>query len=371
MPSNAKPQDLVSLLEENFKAGRPLLEDATLFRGTRLPDQTLSSFSPDTMHTSILPQVAASYTHNWDEKLAFIGTYKLDRENTRFYPDYGLEKAQQGDAVKSLSVKEAEALLAPLVARYAAATGRERSQAETALENTIKTHMYESNTPTRTLEGQPNRPTDLYGYPGSPGSAVRQYVVHQLQPMTPALERTVKEVMHAEFRSPATDKLHSLAGNAGRAQGAIQVLEQAGAAEFRKATASLDQKPLNEFLNALSSHGSTPQEEKLARFGTSLVASLTRESASERETGARLIAAVEQLTGQNASFKDIVSVASASNSASQGMAHGANPSQDIRMGRSMEASASPDNASRSSSDAAPSTGVSTPTRASSPVELSR
>ena len=256
MPALQKelPTDLLDLLESNFRQGKPLLEDAVLYRGSRLPDQTQGSFSKEVMHGSLLPQVAASYTHNWDEKTSFIGTYPVDRRTTKFFPDFGMEKVIDGKPMTSMSVAEAEKALQPYVREFAAAQPgtQARRAAEAKLEGFVKQTLYEANVPTRTAMGAPNRPATLYAYTGNPKVAIRQAVGLQMRRVDPLFAQQAKDVVYAEHRNAVGAQLHQLASdNPGKKF--IRVVQAIAQREYGEALrANHDEKPLNMFLDAVA-----------------------------------------------------------------------------------------------------------------------
>ena len=310
--NNDAPKDLVALMEDNFKSGRPILQDAVLYRGTRRPDQTSSSYSGDTMHGSLLPQVAASYTHNWKESTSFIGTYKVDRESTRFYRDFGLEQHLDKKAVPSVSVREAEQLLEPFVRNLAAArTSQERGQAEERLETAIKRNLYESNVPTRTSNGEPNRPVDLYLYNGRPDVGVRQAVSLNLTKVGMQNEGSVKAFMVKNHRNPAIKAIHQLSTQPGHAQKALEVL---GAIAQREFSAQLQtqhgHKPFNQMLNDIAKQPLSADQERMGRFAKVLVESVAHPNPAVQAKAKALAFELTQLDKSSATFKDVAKVSS-------------------------------------------------------------
>jgi len=309
------PKDLMSLLEDNFKAGRPLLQDAVLYRGTRRPDQTSSSYSAESMHGSLLPQVAASYTHNYSQKsdkdVTFIGTYKVDRETTKFYQDFGLEQHLEGKKVPSMNVQQAEKFLEPLVRDFAAASGgRERAQAEERLEMAIKRNLYEAAVPARTAEKEPNRPVDLYVYHGRPDVGVRQAVGLQMSKVGPHNEAGVKAFMVKNQRNAAIKSIHMLSTQVGPAQKALGVLKDIAQREYSgKLQAEHGHKPLNQMLNDVAKQPLSADQERIGRFAKALVEGVAHPNPSVRAKANALAYDITTLDRDTATFKDVAKVA--------------------------------------------------------------
>lgn len=318
--NNEAPNDLVSLLEDNLKAGRPLLQDAVLYRGTRLPDQTAGSYSADTMHGSLLPQVAASYTHNWKEDTAFIGAYKLDRENTRFFKDFGLEQHLDGKKITSMSVKDAEKLLEPFVREVASAgDGRGRGRAEERLEAAIKSNLYEANVPTRTAQQTPNRPADLFIYRGRPDIAIRRAVTMQMTKVGPANVAQAKAVMYKEHRNPAINSMHQMeqqvSNQGGPAYDAIRNLKNLAQRDFGGAMkAEHGGKPLNDMMDAVSKQPMSADQERLGRFAKALVEGAAHPNPAVSEKANAVLGALAKLEGDKVTFQDVAKASSAKSS---------------------------------------------------------
>lgn len=347
--NNDAPKDLVALLEDNFKSGRPLLQDAILYRGTRRPDQTSSSYSGDTMHGSLLPQVAASYTHNWKESTSFVGTYKVDRESTRFYRDFGLEQHLDNKPAPSVSVREAEKFLEPFVRNLAAArTSQERGLAEEKLETAIKRNLYESNVPTRTASGEPNRPVDLYLYNGRPDVGVRQAVAIQLTKVGLHNEAAVKAFMVKNHRNPAIKAIHQLSTHPGPAQKALEVLGSITQREFSsQLQVQHGHKAFNHMLNDIAKQPLSADQERMGRFAKALVESVGHPNPSIQAKAKALAFELTQLDKSTATFKDVAKV-SAVISAVYGKPE-AGTSKGVDTPSSTKAQADPVSAPRSAS----------------------
>lgn len=316
------PKDLVSLLEDNMKAGRPLLEDAVLYRGSRLPDQTQGSFSSDTMHGTLLPQVAASYTHNWAQGgTAFMGTYKVDREETRFFKDFGMEQPSLGKPAQSMSVKEAEQFLEPLVRDLVSARdSRERGRAEERLESAIKRNLYESNIPTRQADGSPNRPDKLFYYEGRPDVSIRQAVGMQMTRVGPANEAKAKSIMFREARSAAGNRIHQLSSMPGPAQRGLatlnRIVQRDYGAHMDKTHGSL---PLNKMLDAISREGQPEVQARVGKFANALFEGATSADKGLQLKAEGLLNRLSQLDPEKSTLQDVAKAsAEASRASSQG-----------------------------------------------------
>jgi hypothetical protein len=313
------PKDLMSLLEDNFKAGRPLLEDAMLYRGTRRPDQTSSSYSAESMHGSLLPQVAASYTHNYEQKsdkdITFIGTYKVDRETTRFYQDFGLEQHLEGKKMPSMSVKEAEKFLEPFVREFATASdNKTRSHAEDRLEMAIKRNLYEAAVPTRTADRESNRPVDLYVYHGRPDVAVRQAVGLQMSKVGPHNEAAVKDFMVKNHRNAAIKSIHMLSTQVGPAQKALGVLKDIAQREFSgRLHAEHGHKSLNQLMNDVAKQPLSADQERIGRFAKALVEGVEHPNPAVRAKANAVAYDLTTLDKGTATFKDVAKVAAIAN----------------------------------------------------------
>ncbi len=310
----------MSVLEDNLRSGRPLLENAVLFRGTRLPDQTQGSYSTNTMHGSLLPQVAASYTHNWNEGTSFIGTYKVDREQTRFFTDYGLEQQLDGKKVNSVSVREAEQMLEPLVRNMAnAQDSRERGRAEERLESFIKRNLYESNVPARTPDGAPNRPQDLYMYTGRPDVSIRRAVGMQMTKVTPQNEFKAKAVMFKEHRSATGKDLHRLASQPGPAQKAVATIKAIAQRNFgEKMQADHGHKPLNQMMDAVAKEPQSADQDRIGKFAKALVEGMGHPNAAVQAKASVIVNEISKLDPDKATYPDLVKTSAAASAKAAG-----------------------------------------------------
>lgn len=320
------PKDIVALLEENTKAGRPLLEGAVLYRGSSLPDQTQGSFSSHTMHGTLLPQVAASYTHNWATGgTAFMGAYKVDREETRFFKDFGMEQPGQGKAVQSMSVREAEQMLEPLVRDILSARdNRERGRAEERLESAIKRNLYESNIPTRREDGSPNQPDKLFYYEGRPDVAIRQAVGMQMTQVGPANEAKAKAIMFQATRSTAGNSTHQLSTIPGSSQQGLttlnKIMQRDYAGHLEKTHGD---KPLPQMLDAINRESQPDAQVRAGKFANALFEGVTSQDKGLQQKAETLLNRISQLDPEKASLHDVAKVSAEVSQArnSQGAEH--------------------------------------------------
>ena len=304
----------MALLVDNLKEGKPLLQDAVLLRGTRLPDQTSSSYSTEVMHGSLLPQVAASYTNNWAEGTTFIGAYKVDREQTRFFKDFGMEQHLDGKPVPSMTVKEAERFLEPYVRDIAAAPdSRTRGRAEERLESAIKNNLYEAGIPTRTPAREPNRPDEMYIYQGRPDVSIRQAVTMQMKKMGPESEKQAKLVMTREHRNPVTRQLHQLAIQRSPTTGrAMTVLKEIVQRDFgNKMLEAHGTKSLNKMMDAVSKEPMTADQERLGRFAKALSEGENHPNPAVSGKANAIMAELAKLDGNKATYQDVAKVSAA------------------------------------------------------------
>lgn len=308
------PKDVMALLVDNLKQGKPLLQDAVLLRGTRLPDQTSSSYSTEVMHGSLLPQVAASYTNNWREETTFIGAYKVDREQTRFFKDFGMEQHLEGKPVPSMSVKEAERFLEPYVRAIAdAPDSRTRGRAEERLESAVKQNLYEAGIPTRTAAREPNRPDEMFIYRGRPDVSIRQAVTMQMKRMGPEGEAHAKQVMSREHRNPVTRQLHQLAIQRTPTTGrAMTVLKEIVQRDFGdKMMAAHGSKPLNKMMDAVAKEPLTADQERLGRFAKALSEGENHPNPAVSGKANAIMAELAKLDGSKATYQDVAKVSAA------------------------------------------------------------
>lgn len=307
--SPAALKSLHSLLVENHNARQPLLAGAMLYRGTRLPDQTQGSFSQNEMHGSLLVQVAATYTHNWTTtEPGFIGGYPVTRD-TRFYADFGLEQALNGKDVKSHSVQEVEAALAPLVAKLAEATSPKEAERITELiEKTIHHKFYEAGVPTRTIDGEANRPKELFAYHGTPSIYTRAEALPNLERLTPENESIAKNAVYARYRNEVQQELQGLEltpGFPGR-QGYDNARKITQAEFGREICISYGELPLNEFLDKVAKHPVSARQQHLGEMTKAMAEACASRDPASQGKGLKVAQAISQLDPHQSGYNDML-----------------------------------------------------------------
>jgi len=245
--------------------------------------------------------------------MAFIGSYKVDREQTRFYQDFGLEQALDGKKAPSMSVKEAEKALEPYVRAMAdAGNSRDRGRAEEKLETFIKRNLYESNVPTRTQDGAPNRPQDLFVYRGRPDIAIRRAVVMQMNKVGPSNEAQVKSFLMQEQRNPTIRSLHMLSAQPGPAQNALSVLKEIAQRDFgAKLQQEHGHKPLAQVMEAVAKQPMSAEQERIGRFGKALVEGVSHPNPAMSAKAHAIVSELVKLDGSKATLQDVAKVSSA------------------------------------------------------------
>lgn len=305
MNNFTKPTDPLEKMVSNFKEGKPILEGAQLYRGTRLPDQALGHFGAD-LHTSLLPQVAASYTHNWKAGgEAYIGTYPIDRENTRFHSDFGMEKV--GASKNGYSVAEVERALEPLVSKMAnAANPADRAKASEMLEKQVMHSFYEAGVPSKTQSGEPNRPQQLYVYDGRPDTSNRAAVAMQMRPMTLEAEKTARLTLLSEHKSESMQQMVSMLAKRNEASPAVAVMLDIASRDhgkdIMKAHAT---KPLGQLMNDLHSHPATDLQERVGKFAKAIQAGVEHPNPDIRNKAQDLAKEISKLDPAKATFGDL------------------------------------------------------------------
>lgn len=307
--NSAGPPDLIHTLVDNYKHNRPLLEGAVLFRGTQLPDQTQGSFSKDEMHGALLPQIAASYTHNWGESdKAYIGTYPIDREKTRFYTDYGLEQVQNGKPVQSYSVADVERKLEMLVSDIAEGlNSKTRYAATEKLEAYIRNSFYEASIATKTMEGKPHRPQELFIYHGRPDMADRQFVQAQMEKVGPQQELAVKGVMLSRHRNEAGQLIHESSVSTPKFAEGLQVIQRVAQRDYaadmvRKHGA----KPLNEFMDGIAAEPLSTAQAQLGRLAKALSDGTKSDNPMVKVKAEAILSALPNLDKEHVSVPDML-----------------------------------------------------------------
>lgn len=324
MNTSTKPADLIEKLVSNHAQGKPLLEGAVLYRGTRLPDQALGHFGKE-LHTSLLPQVAASYTHNWKAGgQAYIGTYPLDRESTKFYADFGMEKTGVS-APKAYSVAEVEKALAPLVHNLASAKSpQDKAKAEQQLESLLKTSFYEAGVPAKQANGEPTRPQQLFAYEGRPDTSHRRAVTMQMSPMSAWHEKTARLQMLTEHKSPAMQKMVEMLAVRNQATAAVSVLLGVAARDHTKELMGAHAtKPLSQLVKDVNNHPTSDLQERLAKFANAIQAGVSSSNPATQAKATLLAAEVAKLDPNKASYADLVGISASVNAKTAAAQNGA------------------------------------------------
>jgi hypothetical protein len=127
----------VDLLESNARAGLPLLSGAKAYRGSKDPDVDAGTFEAGFKHATPVFDLAIGYATTANHHMGLrckasagigaLAEYDLPADAV-FHRNFGMEDAAKenvvAQAVKPLSVQEAEAGLAPLAAAYVSAVDR-------------------------------------------------------------------------------------------------------------------------------------------------------------------------------------------------------------------------------------------------------
>lgn len=300
--------DVVKLLVSNFRDDKPLLDGAVLFRGSRFGEQQPGPNSSGELHAHLLPQVAASYTHNWGKGEAFIDTYPIDRETTRFYANLSLDEHLKGNQVKSYSVADVERAIRPLVENLAylpsASKGWDGNVEN--LERYIKSSFYEAGVPVLKRDGAENQPQEKFYYSGGPKVDSVKDVLNNIERVTPLNEARAKEG-YAHARSSevakAIDKIEALHPEASRA---FQVLR--GAVQRDQAAIVLEKhgdKPLMDFISAARNEPSSEAQSRVLRLAQGLANSLDSPDANIRSRALTVTSQIAKLEPDTATLKDI------------------------------------------------------------------
>ena len=299
--------DVIDNMVANYRNNRPLLEGAMLYRGSRLPDQTQGSFSGKEVHGTLMPHIAVGYTHAWQES-TYLGMYDLDREKTRFYANFTLEKAQQGEGVKSYSVADAERGLMPYVKAVAEAPGmRERFEAEQKLEAVVKKALYEAPIALQRDDGSANEPKGLFLYRGKPDVSFRKLVHKEMEPLSAKNEWIAKNAMYKGFRNSAGAKVHAAAEAAPRMSRALRVMATVSQREFaRTAEAQHGHKPLKAFLEGVRSMPASDAQQRLGQLAELLGQSAMSGNPLMQAKAEAMAQQIAELDPETATYADIV-----------------------------------------------------------------
>lgn len=320
--------DVVSLLVSNYRQEKPLLDGAVLFRGSRFGDQVPAQETPHQLHAHLLPQVAASYTHSWKKNDAFIDTYPVDRENTRFYANLSLDEHMKGNQVRSYSVQEVERAIQPLVENLAFLPKSSKAWDNNveALERVIKSSFYEAGVPVRKLDGAEVQPQDKYLYSGSPKAATVKDVLDNLERLTPENEARAKAIYAMSRPSDSAKAIGRIEALHPEASRAFKVLQHA--VQRDQASAVLTKhggKPLTEFITAVRTEPQTEAQSRVMRLAQGLGQSLDSSDPSIRARALMVTSKIAGLDPSTATIKDVGQVVSKVNSATQSATQSAAP----------------------------------------------
>lgn len=313
-PDRTARQDLLQLLEQNYREQRPLLDGALLYRGTSVPVQEGGVVSDTVMHATLLPKIATEYTHNHGEgQVGFIGAYALSRDAV-FHKDWGMEKSLNGQDTGGRTVAQAEGLLRPLVAELAAARDEPtRAQCRHNIEALIERDLYETALPLRTSGGRAVAAEQLFYYSGQPKAHSNK---EALQGMSPVLEHNsaqAKEAVFNQYRGRTTNALRDLGrapmegapSEVGMAAKALTRIAQVSQAEFSKELRqAYGQLPLQDLTKAAAEHPTSRPQAQLKALGEMLKDSLQSPDSRHQamgQTAAKLIADLPQ----NATYREV------------------------------------------------------------------
>jgi hypothetical protein len=300
--------DVVSLLVSNFRQEKPLLEGAVLFRGSRFGEQTPSKDTPEQLHAHLLPQLAASYTHSWQKTEAFIDTYPINRETTRFYANNSLDEHNKGNAVRAYSVEDVERAIRPLVENLAFLPkgGKAWDNNVAALEKVIKASFYEAGVPVKKLNGEHARPQEKFLYSGSPKVSGIQDVLDKLERLTPENEARAK-VIYAMTRPSATAKaVADVAAHHPQLARAFRVLGQAVQRDqARNVLHQHGKEPLGDFITAVRNEPATDAQSRVLRLAQGLGQSLDSPDPSVRARATSIAERIASLDLATVTIKDV------------------------------------------------------------------
>ncbi|HDR9103372.1 TPA: hypothetical protein QDB04_000091 [Burkholderia vietnamiensis] len=300
--------DVVKLLIKNFREDKPLLEGAVLFRGSRFGDQMGGPDSPTQMHAHLLPQVAASYTHNWQKGESFIDTYAIDRENTRFYANQSIEDRMKGGPTKSYGVEDVERWLRPMVENLAhlPSHGKAFDQQLENLERAIKSSFYEAAVPVRQPDGNETVPLAKFLYSGEPKAATAKEVFDRMERLTPENEMKAKEYYARARLTDASRELGKLETFHPEAAKAFKVMQQAVQRDqAAHVLAKHSDLPLSQFITATRNEPQSENHARVLKLAQGLAHHLDSQDVNVR---ARALAATEQigkLDPNSATMKDV------------------------------------------------------------------
>lgn len=299
--------DVVKLLVNNYREDKPLLDGAVLFRGSKFGDNLPGQESPDQLHAHLLPQVAASYTHNWGTNEAFIDTYPINRESTRFFASQSLDEHLKGNPVTSYSVQDAERAIRPLVENIAylpPGPGRDRNIQD--LERFIKSSFYEAGVQVYKPGGEYTQPLEKFYYSGGPKVETAKDVFDKMERLTPMNETRAKNayaMARASTVAKAIDKIEAFHPEASRA---FQVLRSA--VQRDQATnviAKHGDKPLADFITATRAEPASDAQSRILRLAQGLAASLDSPDSSVKSRAMAVTKQIGTLDPGTATMKDV------------------------------------------------------------------
>lgn len=300
--------DVVSRLVSNYRQEKPLLDGAVLFRGSRFGDQAPAKDTPEQLHGHLLPQVAASYTHSWKKTDAFIDTYPLDREKTRFFASPSLDEHLKGNQAKSYSVQDVERAIKPLVENLAYLQKGSKAWASNveSLEKVIKSSFYEAAVPVRTADGARTQPQEKFFYSGGPKVTSAADVLANLERMTPANEARAKAI-YAMSRPTETAKaiaqVEALHPEAARA---FKVMQQAVQRDQAKTVLTQHGgKSLTDFVDQVRKEPQTEAQSRVLRLAQGLGHSLDSSDANVRARALSITSKIAALNPETVTIKDL------------------------------------------------------------------
>jgi hypothetical protein len=311
--------DVVSRLVSNYRQEKPLLDGAVLFRGSRFGDQSPGKETPEQLHGHLLPQVAASYTHSWKKTEAFIDTYPVDREKTKFFANLSLDEHLKGNQVRSYSVADVERAIKPLVENLAFLPKGSKAWANNveALEKMVKASFYEAAVPMRTADGAKIQPQEKFFYSGGPKVATVQDVLANLERLTPENEARAKAIFAMSRPTETTKAIAQVEAVHPEASRAFKVLQMA--AQRDHATNVLTKhgsKPLTEFVDQVRQTPQTDAQSRLLKLAQGLGRSLDSQDANIRTRALTVMKQIGELDPAKVTIKDVGQLISKVNSTS-------------------------------------------------------
>lgn len=310
--------DVVSRLVSNYRQEKPLLDGAVLFRGSRFGEQSPGKETPEQLHGHLLPQIAASYTHSWKKSEAFIDTYPVDRENTRFFANLSLDEHLKGNQVRSYSVADVERAIHPLVENLAFLQKGSKAWANNvdALEKMVKSSFYEAAVPVRTADGAATQPQEKFFYSGGPKVANSQDVLANLERMTPANEARAKAIFAMSRPTEPAKAIAQVETLHPESSRAFKMLQMAVQRDHAKGMLTQHgTKPLNEFMDRVRKEPQSDAQGRVVRLAQGLGKSLDSPDINVRMRALAVTKQIGALDPATVSLKDIGLVVSKMTSA--------------------------------------------------------